>query len=246
MTTSSAMTSSSSDDVFGAYTRLSSSIATYNFPTIAVVMTDATGGIDTAAVDIQVSGLTTRDSRYAATSEYQRAIAIGNAGAVCEGLDADFDWVAAGMLNAATKDFTSESISPTDVVKRGPSSNTVTISVKATTSAAIPDNGEIVLNLKNGEWEFTASTVCTCSALVANAAGTAMVNSNPTTGRTLTMNGFGAVSSGTALDITCTYVLVSNDATGTTTLVDTLYSLDGASGNQINKWAGSSNTVTVT
>ena len=192
-----------------------------------------------------VTGLTTRDSRYSVTTDYKRPIVAGLPGNACVGIDADFDWVVDGKLCGSTKDFTSESISPTDVVKRGPSSNTVTISVKATTSAAIPDNGEIVLTLKNGEWEFTASTVCTCSALVANAAGTAMVNSNPTTGRTLTMNGFGAVSSGTALDITCTYVLVSNDATGTTTLVDTLYSLDGASGNQINKWAGSSNTVTV-
>jgi len=245
MTSSSAMTSSSVSDTFGTYTRLSSAVATYNFPTIAVVMT-AVGGIDTAAESITITGLTTRDSRYAVTTEYQRPIVSGLPTNACVGIDVDFDWLVDGKLNAATKDFTSESISPTDVVKRGPSSNTVQISVKATTSAAIPDNGEIVLTLKNGEWEFTASTMCTCSALVANAAGAGPVNSNPTTGRTLTMNSFGAVSSGTALDITCTYVLVSNDATGTTSLVDTLYSLDAAGGNHINKWADANNVVTVT
>jgi len=245
VSSSSTITSSGATDAFGTYVILSSPSRNYVFPTIAVIMTDVT---DLAAgpEDYTISAIETRDAVYGAvTADYQRAIVAGDEDAACEGFDVDFDWVATAKMYAITRDFTGESISPTDVTKRGPSSNTVPISVKFTTATAIPDNGELVLNLKNGEWEFTAETICSCTALTANAAGTAANIPSPTSGRTLTINSFGAVSSGTAIDISCTYVLVTNSANSTTELVDTLVSLDGASGKQINEWSTTSNTVNV-
>lgn len=46
----------------------------------------------------------------------------------------------------------------------------------------------------------------------------------------------GTLGSSVAVDIACTYVVVTNSGSATTKLVDSLLSLDAAGGNQINIW----------
>lgn len=90
---------------------------------------------------MSISGVTTRDARYTADTDYDRPVVAGLPGAVCDFEVVDFDWVGTALLSSTTKQFTAQSISPTDVVKRGPNSNRYPISVKFTTATAIPDDG---------------------------------------------------------------------------------------------------------
>lgn len=83
----------------------------------------------------------------------------------------------------------------------------------------------------HSEWDFTASTVCTVTGVTANLAGTAPTLASHTSGRTLTITTIGAVTSSQAIDITCTYVLITNTTSTTTDLVASLVTYDSAAGN---------------
>lgn len=246
--TNTVVTSTGGDTYDAATTiRLSSANRLYKYPSLAAAIThDGGGGSKAGAVDVTISNLTTRDAVYGGvTADYQRPFMAGRSAAKCVGVKVDFDWVVEGKINGAIKKFTSTSVTPKDVTTRSFNNQSVDISVKFTTSAPIPDNGEIEMNLENGEWEFTSNTVCTVAALGNNAANTAPVNSNPVTGRAFKINGFGAVAVNTAIDIQCTYVLTTNSAGPTTTLVDTLVSRDGPAGKTINDWNKSASTAAV-
>lgn len=194
------------------------------------VDTRGSGGLDDGSANTVISSITTRDARVAVTTG---TLIVGPADSNCVDELPNIDWAAVGGLYASTKALTNISIEPTTLTTRGPSSHNTNISIKFTTSTAIPNNGSIVATLKN-EWEFTAQTVCSAAAITANAAGsgpTGINSSSPVSGRVITITNMGALGANTAVDLSCTYVVATNSGSTTTKLVDTLLTYDATGGN---------------
>jgi hypothetical protein len=94
----------------------------------------------------------------------------------------------------------------------------------------------------HNDWTFTPQSVCTVNGLSAHT-GTAIGNTDPTSGQLITLSNFAEVSSGSTISISCTY-LTGPISAGAKAMVTSYLTLDPA-GNEINKWCTPDKTVAV-
>lgn len=246
-----AMTDVSTDDVFSTVNRITSPTRLFKWPSIAIKSTTAgANGIKNAAgKDRVLTGITSRDANYAAsilTASEERAVVTGGGGATaCDLGDIDVKWTTDLKLNVATMEFSNRGITPTAVNKRTSLKVYYPITITATTTVPSLEGAQFDLALES-TWAFSTSTVCSVSGLSATVAGTGPTVSQPKSGQTLSITSFGNFGTDT-FTISCSYVLGTNTASASITLVNTLTLKDAAAGNLINTWASAGNpTVTVT
>jgi len=112
-------------DDFTFKAALSSTSKTYNYPTLLASVTAEGSGADsivvTGGVAMSVSNIASRDATYSSTpADATRAVTLGPAGNTCTSEALAFDWTA---VIADTKDWSSKSISPPPIAKRGATPN---------------------------------------------------------------------------------------------------------------------------
>jgi hypothetical protein len=86
--------------------------------------------------------------------------------------------------------------------------------------------------------------VCTVTGL-SPYTGTAIGNTNPTTGQAITLSNFAEVPLGNSISVSCTYLKGPTAANTVQVMVASYYTYDPL-GNQINKWCTTDKTVNVT